>query len=163
MTSPSSEQSPTRKATPFRSVFSDALFGAAVIGGAMYAAGEKPVPHFFSRVVPILLLAIFAEAFLANRYLRKEETGAPESQGFAIFGAIAGALGVGYLTWIILWAGWRSEVHWQPVAFLAVYAGARRYRSARNLPHERRAMAVLLAVLLVIFVAVPQWVGAAAR
>lgn len=153
-----SAQSPPRKKALRHSVMADALIGAGAIGGAMYSAGEKPVPHFFSRVVPIVLIAIFVEAFLANRYLGEEEEAGPKSQGLATFGAVAGAIGVGYFTWIILWAGWRSEVHWQPIAFLAVYAGARRYWRARKLPHEKRAMAVLLVILLVIFIAFPRLV-----
>lgn len=150
-----SAQSASRKTRPSRSVISDAFFGAAVIGGAMYAAGEQPVPHFFSRVVPIVLVAVFVEALLARRFLRREESTDPESQASAIFGAVAGAAAVGYFAWMILWAGWRSEVHWQPVAFIALFAGARRYWSARRLPHENRAMAVLLAVLLIVFLSVP--------
>jgi hypothetical protein len=157
MTSPAAQTPAAVRASrpPLReSAFSDAIIGAAAIAGAMVGGGKDPVAGFYSTVIPLAVVAMFLEPWIARRLGMRDES-IREPQPTAVLHAAARALAVGLTIFALLWIGWRDQVVWGGPAMFGVFSGVRGYWGARKLPHVRRVTVILAAIILVVFVIVP--------
>jgi hypothetical protein len=133
---------------------SDAAIGSAVIAGSLEGAGQSPHPGFYSLALTVTIVALILQG-VRNSRLKPAADASMEPMGTAMLRSAAWGIGVGIIVWTVVYIGWRGAAGWHGCAIVALVFGVNRFWFGRKLPHRQRALLILGAFLVAVFLIVP--------